>query len=345
MEKNFSNLHIDQGATLYTITGGGLSAVVSDLGATLVRLMAPDAAGNVEDVVLGYDTAKGYLEGTSFLGATVGRSANRIAGASFSLNGKTYAMTANEGRNNLHSGPDCYHLRLWAVQEQTENAITLTLLSPDGDQGMPGTAQFAVTYRLDGDGGLHIIYDGLCDQDTIFNMTNHSYFNLGGHDSGNVYEQTIQLNATTYTPVSDSKSIPTGEIAPVAGTPMDFTEPKAIGKEIDADFAQLQMTGGYDHNFVLDKPEGAFDWMAKAYCEKTGIAMEAHTDCPAVQFYAANFLNNEKGKNGAVYGERHAFCLESQYCPNAVNDTHFAQPFLKAGEKYDTKTVYRFLVK
>ena len=126
---------------------------------------------------------------------------------------------------------------------------------------------------------------------------------------------------------------------------MDFTEPKAIGKEIDADFAQLQMTGGYDHNFVLDKPEGAFDWMAKAYCEKTGIAMEAHTDCPAVQFYAANFLNNEKGKNGAVYGERHAFCLESQYCPNAVNDTHFAQPFLKAGEKYDTKTVYRFLVK
>ena len=155
----------------------------------------------------------------------------------------------------------------------------------------------------------------------------------------------IQLNATTYTPVSDSKSIPTGELAPVAGTPMDFTEPKAIGKEIDADFAQLQMTGGYDHNFVLDKPEGAFDWMAKAYCEKTGIAMEAYTDCPAVQFYAANFVNGEKGKNGAVYAERHAFCLESQYCPNAVNDTHFAQPFLKAGEKYDTKTVYRFLVK
>jgi len=126
---------------------------------------------------------------------------------------------------------------------------------------------------------------------------------------------------------------------------MDFTQPKAIGKEIDADFEQLQMTGGYDHNFVLDKPKGAFDWMAKAYCEKTGIALEAYTDCPGVQFYAANFVDNEKGKNGAVYDKRHAFCLESQYCPNAVNDTHFAQPFLKAGEKYDTKTVYRFLVK
>ena len=147
---------------------------------------------------------------------------------------------------------------------------------------------------------VEIHYEGISDQDTVANMTNHSYFNLGGHDSGNVYEQTIQLNATTYTPVSDPKSIPTGELAPVAGTPMDFTEPKAIGKEIDADFAQLQMTGGYDHNFVLDKPEGAFDWMAKAYCEKTGIAMEAYTDCPAVQFYAANFVNGEKGKNGAV---------------------------------------------
>ena len=233
---------------------------------------------------------------------------------------------------------------MWEA-ETKEQAVAFRHHSPDGEQGFPGNFDVTVTYTLTDDNSVEIHYEGISDQDTVANMTNHSYFNLGGHDSGNVYEQTIQLNATTYTPVSDSKSIPTGELAPVAGTPMDFTEPKAIGKEIDADFAQLQMTGGYDHNFVLDKPEGAFDWMAKAYCEKTGIAMEAYTDCPAVQFYAANFVNGEKGKNGAVYAERHAFCLESQYCPNAVNDTHFAQPFLKAGEKYDTKTLYRFLVK
>ena len=233
---------------------------------------------------------------------------------------------------------------MWEA-ETKEQAVAFHHHSPDGEQGFPGNFDVSVTYTLTDDNAVEIHYEGISDQDTVANMTNHSYFNLGGHDSGNVYEQTMQLNATTYTPVIDSKSIPTGEVAPVVGTPMDFTQPKAIGKEIDADFEQLQMTGGYDHNFVLDKPEGAFDWMAKAYCEKTGIALEAYTDCPGVQFYAANFLDNEKGKNGAVYDKRHAFCLESQYCPNAVNDTHFAQPFLKAGEKYDTKTVYRFLVK
>ena len=257
------------------------------------------------------------------------------------LNGKKIQLTPNENGNNLHSGPDGFEFMMWEA-ETKEQAVAFHHHSPDGEQGFPGNFDVTVTYTLTDDNAVEIHYEGISDQDTVANMTNHSYFNLGGHDSGNVYEQTMQLNATTYTPVIDSKSIPTGEVAPVVGTPMDFTQPKAIGKEIDADFEQLQMTGGYDHNFV---PEGAFDWMAKAYCEKTGIALEAYTDCPGVQFYAANFLDNEKGKNGAVYDKRHAFCLESQYCPNAVNDTHFAQPFLKAGEKYDTKTVYRFLVK
>ena len=332
-------------ALLYTLSNkNGMEISVTDYGAHLVSVLVPDKDGKKRDVVLGFDSVTGYETDGSHFGATIGRNGNRINGASFMLNGKKIQLTPNENGNNLHSGPDGFEFMMWEA-ETKEQAVAFHHHSPDGEQGFPGNFDVTVTYTLTDDNAVEIHYEGISDQDTVANMTNHSYFNLGGHDSGNVYEQTMQLNATTYTPVIDSKSIPTGEIAPVVGTPMDFTQPKAIGKEIDADFEQLQMTGGYDHNFVLDKPEGAFDWMAKAYCEKTGIALEAYTDCPGVQFYAANFLDNEKGKNGAVYDKRHAFCLESQYCPNAVNDTHFAQPFLKAGEKYDTKTVYRFLVK
>lgn len=249
----------------------------------------------------------------------------------------------NENENNLHSGPDGFEFMMWDA-EVKEDGVAFHHHSPDGEQGFPGNFDITVTYTLTDDNAVEIHYEGTCDQDTVANMTNHSYFNLGGHDSGKVYDQTMQLNATHYTPVIDSKSIPTGEIAPVAGTPMDFTEPKTIGKEIEADFVQLGLTGGYDHNYILDKAEGELVWMAKAYCEATGIAMEASTDCPAVQFYTGNFIKEEKGKNGVVYGKRDGFCLESQYCPNAVNDTHFAQPFLKAGEKYDTKTIYKFSV-
>ena len=335
---------------LFTITNNKGSILrVTNMGAVWVGMVVRDKNGNMKDVVLGLKSGDRY-ETASYdaFGGTVGRSANRISHCRFTLNGKEYVLADNDSGCNLHSGPDMYYFRLWdyeTTEGELGSSVTFSLVSPDKDQGMPGTLNVSVTYTLTDDNAVEIHYEGISDQDTVANMTNHSYFNLGGHDSGNVYEQTMQLNATTYTPVIDSKSIPTGEIAPVVGTPMDFTQPKAIGKEIDADFEQLQMTGGYDHNFVLDKPEGAFDWMAKAYCEKTGIALEAYTDCPGVQFYAANFVDNEKGKNGAVYDKRHAFCLESQYCPNAVNDTHFAQPFLKAGEKYDTKTVYRFLVK
>ena len=176
-------------------------------------------------------------------------------------------------------------------------------------------------------------------------MTNHSYFNLAGHDSGNVYEQILQLNASHYNPVIDSKSIPTGENAPVEGTPMDFTTAKPIGQDIDADFEQLKLTGGFDHNFVLDKEAGKMDWMAKVYCEATGIAMDAYTDCPGVQFYAGNFIDNEQGKDGVVYGKRQGFCLESQYSPNAMNEDNFEKPILKAGETYSTTTIFKFTVK
>lgn len=336
MEENFSNLHIDEGATLYTITGGGLTAQIMDQGATLVRLWVPDREGHKDDVVLGYDTAKEYKNGGSFLGATVGRSANRIAGSSFSLNGKTYAMTANEGRNNLHSGPDCYHLRLWAVQEQTENAITFTLLSPDGDQGMPGTAQIAVTYRLDGDGGLHILYDGLCDQDTIFNLTNHSYFNLAGHQHPEkAIFQVLSLPARHFCP-DNAESIPTGVKQPVEGTPMDFRAPKPICRDIDADFEPLHLQGGYDHNFeVFCNP------CATLTDVDSGRSMSVYTDCPGIQFYSGNFLK-ENGKEGIVYGKHAGIALETQFYPDSIHHADWAQPVTKAGKRYHSETCYQF---
>ena len=336
MEENFSNLHIDEGATLYSITGGGLTAVVSDLGATLVRLWVPDRNGKKDDVVLGYDTAKGYLEGGSFLGATVGRSANRIAGSQFTLNGKTYSLTPNEGRNNLHSGPNCYHLRLWDVKERSENAITFALLSPDGDQGMPGNAQIAVTYRLDGDGGLHIVYDGLCDQDTVFNLTNHSYFNLSGHQHPEkAIHQILSLPARHFCP-DDAESIPTGEKMDVAGTPMDFRTPKPICQDIDADFEPLHLQGGYDHNFeVFCNP------CATLTDPDSGRSMSVYTDCPGIQFYSGNFLK-DSGKEGVYYGKHAGIALETQFYPDCLHKSDWAQPIVKAGSRYHSETCYKF---
>ena len=331
--------------SLYTLSNSkGMQAKVTDLGANLVGILVPDAQGVTADVTLGFDSVDRYYKNYSFFGAVIGPCANRTAGAAYTLDGVDYRMDQNDGPNNLHTHIELgFHKRIWDAVPG-DNSVTFSLEDEDGHLGYPGHKKVSVTYSLDEENALRLHYHASSDKRTIFNLTNHSYFNLDGQGTGRIEDHELWLGASHFTPVVPG-SIPTGEIAPVVGTPMDFTQPKAIGKEIDADFEQLQMTGGYDHNFVLDKPEGAFDWMAKAYCEKTGIALEAYTDCPGVQFYAANFLDNEKGKNGAVYDKRHAFCLESQYCPNAVNDTHFAQPFLKAGEKYDTKTVYRFLVK
>lgn len=331
--------------SLFTVKNTkGTEMKVTDYGAIMVSLFVKDREGNLVDVVLGYEDGSDYQNNPPHFGATIGRNGNRIADASFTLHGVTYELQANENENNLHSGPDGYEFMLWDA-DTTDDSVIFSHSGPDGEQGFPGNFQIKVTYTLTEEDAVEIHYEGVSDQDTVANMTNHSYFNLAGHDSGVVNDQILKLNCSCYTPVKDSKSIPTGEIAPVKGTPMDFTQGKTIGEEIEADFEQLKFTGGYDHNYVIDKEKGAFDWMAEAYSEKTGIAMTAYTDCPAVQFYAGNFIEEEKGKNGVIYGKRHGFCLESQYCPNAVNDSHFEQPFLKAGETYDTKTVYRFFVK
>ena len=336
MKKSFGHLPSGAEVFLYTISCGGITATVSDLGATLVHVLVPDADGIVADVALGYDDPAGYLNGTCFLGAVVGRSANRIKGSEFTIGGRTYAMTPNENGNNLHSGPDFYHTRVWEVVEESDTAVKFHLSSPDGDQGFPGNASIDVTYQLDATGGLHIVYDAVCDKDTIFNLTNHSYFNLAGHDhTGAAMDQLLMLPARVFS-VADDESVPTGEMRSVEGTPMDFRSPKPIGQDIGADYEPLNLQGGYDHNFeVFCNP------CAVLSDPVSGRTMAVYTDLPGIQFYAGNFLN-ETGKGGTVYGKRSGIALETQYYPDSIHHPEWAQPVTKAGETYHTETVYRF---
>ncbi len=320
----------------------GTVVTVTDYGASLVNVLVADKNGTIKDVVLGYDNVNGYEKNGDHLGATVGRNANRIGGAAFELDGRRYDLDKNDnGHNNLHSGPDYYNKRMWEVTENGDDHVTFMLHSPDGDQGYPGTIDMYVTYSLDEDNTITIHYEAVPDQDTVINMTNHSYFNLNGHDSGDVLDHVVTLDADYFTP-TDAESIPTGEIRPVDGTPMDFRNGQKIGARIDEDFEPLNFGGGYDHNWVL-KNEGRFVKVAEVSSEKSGIRMEVLTDLPGVQIYTANFLDGVAGKDGAVYGKRNAVCLETQYYPDAIHHDNFPGPVCKAGEKYDTRTAYRFL--
>ena len=336
MKRSFGKLPTGEETFLYSISRGGITATVSDFGATLVNVFVPDADGHAADVVLGYDDAAGYLKGTCFLGAIVGRSANRIKGSTFSSDGRTYSLTPNENGNNLHSGPDFYHTRMWTVTHYEDTSISLHLDSPNGDQGYPGNAAIDVTYSLDEKGGLHITYDAVSDRDTIFNLTNHSYFNLAGqNNTAAAMDQLLMLPARVFS-VADEESVPTGEMRSVEGTPMDFRTPKAIGRDINQDYEPLNLQGGYDHNFeVFCNP------CAVVSDPVSGRIMAVYTDLPGVQFYAGNFLSGT-GKGGVEYGKRSGICLETQFYPDSINHPEWEQPLTKAGEKYHTETVYRF---
>jgi len=337
MKKFFGKLPDGSDAYLYTITGGGLTTVVSDLGATIVKLYVPDRDGNLGDVVLGFDDPKDYIASGTFFGAVVGRNANRVGGAKFTMGGREYTMDTNDnGCNNLHSGFDFYKNRLWSVESITENTIRLHLHSPNGDQGFPGNADIRVTYTLE-NSSLTIAYEAVCDADTVFNLTNHSYFNLAGHNHPEkAMDQILTLPARHFTP-ADDLSIPTGQLRDVAGTPMDFRTPKPIGQDIDADYDALRLQGGYDHNFeVFTLP------CAILMDSESGRTMAVSTDCPGVQFYSGNFLMGETGKDGVSYCRRSGICLETQFYPNSVNYPQWKQPFTKAGELYRSETTFKF---
>lgn len=328
-------------ARLYTLANSsGMEIAVTDYGATLVQVIVPDKDGHPCDVVCGYDEAAGYEEGDLFFGAIVGRIANRIGGASFELNGKTYKLEENNNGNNLHSGMDFYCKRMWEVKEAAEDHITLALESPDGDQGYPGAVHIEVTYTLTEDNAVKVAYNAVPESDTIINMTNHSYFNLDGHAAGEVLEQEVWIDADAFTR-ADAESIPTGEITPVEGTPMDFRTKKPLGRDIEMDYEALNFGQGYDHNWVLNN-QGGFAKVAEMSSKESGITMEVYTDLPGMQLYTGNFIIEAIGKGRAVYHRRQACCFETQYFPDAVNKENFEGPVCRQGEVYQTVTMYRF---
>ena len=308
---------------LYTISNAkGMEVSVTNVGAALVSVMVPDKDGNVADVVLGFDKAEDYYNNASFMGVVVGPSANRIAGASFDIDGETYQLDVNDNENNLHSHKDNgYHKQLWDATEGG-NSVCFVLKDTDGNMGFPGNKEIKVSYSLDDNNALTLGYHASSDKKTVLNLTNHTYFNLDGHDSGSIEEHELCMNASCYTPVV-AGAIPTGEIAPVQGTPMDFTVAKKIGAEIEADFEQLKLTGGYDHNWVVDNENGGETLFATAKGPRSGRVMKAYTTLPGFQFYAGNFIDRQQGKNGAVYDKRHGFCLETQFYPESVHHPNF----------------------
>lgn len=334
------------GKEVYAFTlenANGMKARVINFGAILVNLYVPDRNGNVEDVVLGYDSLEDYYRNASFFGATIGPSANRIGNASFQINGKTYQLDVNDGPNNLHSNKELgYHKRVWNVEDVGDNSVTFSVEAPDGDMGFPGNKKITMTYSLSEDNQLKFSYHGISDADTLINMTNHTYFNLSGHQAGKIEDHILTLRASRYTPVLPG-SIPTGEIAPVAGTPMDFTNPKPIGQDIGADFEQLKLAFGYDHNFVIDDADGTLREIAMVEDVKSGRKMKAFSTLPGVQFYAGNCIEEETGKGGTPYGARVGMCLETQYFPDTINKPNFPSAVFGPDRDYDSVTVYQFI--
>lgn len=329
---------------LYTISNSnGMKVTVSSLGAALVKLVVPDRDGKEADVVLGFDRAEDYLRNPSFFGVVIGPNANRIGNARYAIDGVTYQLDVNDGVNNLHSHMDeGYHKQVW-VSTITENGVVFELSDKNGSMGFPGNKHISVTYRLEEDNSLHLLYHGTSDKKTILNLTNHTYFNLNGHDSGKIEDHELWLGAARYTP-ADSGSIPTGEIAPVADTPMDFTAAKKVGRDIGADFEQLKFAGGYDHNWVIDnwKNDGELRHFATVKASESGRVMKAYTTLPGVQFYAGNFIDQQTGKAGVTYGPRAGMCLETQYFPDSVNKPEFPSCIFGEGKEYSSETIYKF---
>lgn len=329
---------------LYTLKSDKLEFSVTDFGANIVTIKTPDAKGEVVDVALGFDSVTGYETNGSFFGACVGPSANRIANAAFKIEDKEYKLAVNDGPNNLHSDfKTGFHKRIWNATIDGE-VLKMQLNMADGEMGFPGNLDVTVSYSIDSEDGLKIHYYITTDKPALINMTNHSYFNLSGEGCGNIHDHILMINASKYTPVVEG-AIPTGELAPVKGTPLDFTQPKRIGDEIDADFEQLKLVKGYDHNWVVDDVDGTVKLIAQVDDPASGRHMDVYSDQPGVQFYAGNCISPEAGKAGKMYDVRSGLCLETQVFPNSINQEGFPNSVYTADKPYDTVTIYRFSAK
>jgi aldose 1-epimerase len=335
---------------LYTLTNSnGVKAKIMTYGGILVSLEVPDRNGKLADVVLGYETLSDYVSNNPYFGATVGRYANRIANGEFTLDGTKYSLAKNNGENHLHGGIKGFDKVVWAAESFKEEAaagLKLTYLSKDGEEGYPGNLKCTVTYTLTNDNGLKISFDAQTDKATVVNLSHHSYFNLAGQGNGDILGHKLMINASRFTPV-DEGLIPTGELRSVKGTPMDFTEPAAIGARINEDDQQLKYGGGYDHNWVLSKTSSDEpDLAVRVYEPTSGRVMEVYTTEPGVQFYAGNFLDGSiTGKGNKVYKHRYGFCLEPQHFPDSANKQNFPSVVLRPGQRYAHITTYKFSVR
>ena len=313
----------------------GMTAEVLDYGVTIRSILVPDQKGNAVDVVLGYDTLEEYVSDDCYLGATIGRVANRIKGASFELNGKTYKLFANNGENHLHGGKRGFNGYVWDARE-TENGVIFSRTSPDGEEGYPGNLTLRVTIGWKGN-SLSLSYEAQTDRDTLVNFTNHSYFNLNGAGNGNINRHMLQVSADSFT-LNGEDCTPTGEILSVEGTAMDFRTPKPVGRDADKDDPSVKYFGGFDSNFVISGHP-----VATAVGDLTGITMITDTDQPGVQLYTANALTRRKGKGGRDYGFRSAFCLETQHFPDSIHHPRWPTCILRAGETFRSFTTYTFV--
>jgi aldose 1-epimerase len=336
-----------QPVDIYSLkNANGLEVRIMTYGGTVVSLKVPDRGGKFVDVVLGYDNLQGYLTNSPFFGAIIGRYGNRIAKGMFSLNGKQYTLPKNDGDNTLHGGDKGFDKVVWRAREVRRRdgvGLSLSYLSKDGEQGFPGNLSVTVVYTLTNRNELRIEYAASCDKETVVNLTHHSYFNLAGE--GSILGHELMLNADRFTPV-DATLIPTGELRPVEGTPMDFRKAAPIGARIDDQYEQIVLGKGYDHNWVLNGWNGQLKLAARAYEPTTGRVMEVLTTEPGIQFYTGNFLDGSiTGKGGHVYKKRYGFCLETQHFPDSPNKPGFPSTVLKPGQKYRSTTVYKFSVK
>ena len=336
-----------QAVDIYTMTNEhGLRVRFLSYGGVITEINTPNRAGRLDNIVLGLGTLREYETLPGHFGAITGRYANRIGGAQFTLNGQTYHLIANNGPNTLHGGPNALDHRVWTVSPLTTPngvAATLSYASPDGDQNFPGTLTTQVTYTLTNDDVLQIVYVASTDKDTVINFTNHSYFNLAGNGSGSITDQLLVMNADRYTPTGPDQ-IPTGEIAPVEGTPLDFRQMIPIGARLHSAFQQIVYARGYDHNFVLNKPTGGvMTFAARAYDPRSGRLIDCFTSEPGVQVYTSNGMNGSiVGSSGTTYRQTEGFTLETQHFPDSPNKPNFPSTELEPGQEFRSTTIFRF---
>ena len=347
--ESFGKTAAGEGVDIFTLTNNlGMQAKITNYGAIVVSLTAPDRTGKMDDVVLGLNDLDSYLKGHPYFGAIVGRYGNRIAKGRFTLDGVEYKLAVNNGENHLHGGIKGFDKVVWTAKETRTKmgpALSLTYISKDGEEGYPGTVTATVVYTLTNNNELKLDYTVTTDKDTVTNLTHHSYFNLAGEGNGDILSHILTLNAARFTP-TDAGSIPTGELKAVAGTPFDFLKPTVIGKRIDQQDQQLQFGSGYDHNFIVNGKAGTLRSAAIVYEPTSGRVLEVWTTEPGVQFYTGNFLDGTlTGKSGKVYQKRFGFCLETQHYPDSPNHPAFPTTTLKKGATYRSTTVYRFKVK